>query len=635
MKTVNGSLLRLDPGSETRKSPRPTTSLPPPAVQVLALQRGAGNAAVARMLAAGATTLQRRTEKPEEPPAPQRVVSQNEAIVLVGPQELYATGKAIADAAGQLREKESFVSLVEGAPCAFDGRLLRVVPRAVQPTDAKVPRLQSLYAAVNVPGAEARSKARVEKGTEQFNAERNARANIAKDLAEQMFKQDVDATLGDYATFSDCHRNTELVMGAETEQALIDTPEGDRAKLPSLPKAEARGFAQGSADPAALGAYAWLASAIPSFPERVESGLRDAGVEPATSVTWEKCAGVVAAIRGSVVSKMSINDPSTRAAALANPEYPKELWRLYKLIMDTEAASGALAILYGVNQGLHVSVGDGLSVINDPYEKQAADVGMDAARQRAKAAQGVLDDADAGAAEKLAAQQDLTAAQADEAANTKWNFHWVPVIMTDGDDFVALENAAGDDADVNRFDTYRWRFKMFGPQKTLHGESRADPHTTAHYLTLPFARADEEQGSALEAEKLAPVSTSTVAVHGDLVNRAQRLSPPVITVTQRPKAAAASKTLKVAPTVEFWKFGDLEREGRDEFVEALEKPENAEVLRALLEAVERREREAAAAEPQAAPAPVGAAPPPPPAAAAKGPPRWRAKAAAQVASTND
>jgi hypothetical protein len=611
-------------------------SLPPPALQVLALQRGAGNAAVARMLAAETTSLQRRTERPEEPPAPQRVVSKTGAIVLVGPQELYATAEAIAGAATQLRDKGSFVSLAEGAPSAFDATLLRVVPRAVQPTDAKAPRLQSLYAAVNVRGAEARSKARLEKGTEQFNAERNAAANIATELAEERFKQDIDATLGDYATFSDCHRNTELVMGAETEQALIDTPEGDRAKLPSLPKAEARGFAQGSADPAALGAYAWLAAAIPSFPARVEAGLREAGIDPTTSVVWERCEGVVAAIRGSIVSKMSINDPNGRAAALANPDYPRELWRLYRLIMDTESASGVLAILYGVNQGLHVSVGDGLSVINDPYEKQAADVGMDAGRSRAKSAQGVLDNPDAQEAEKLTAQQDLTAAQADEAENTKWNFHWVPVIMTDDEDFVALEDAAGDDADVNRLDTYRWRFKMFGPEKTLHGESRADPHTTAHYLTLPFARADEEQGSALEAEKLAPVSTSTVAAHGALVNRAQRLSPPVITVTLKPKATAASKTLKVAPTVDYWKFGDLEREGRDAFVEALEQNENAGVLRALQEEVERREREAVAAEPQAAPSPSTAAPPPPPAlVAAKGPPRWRAKAAAPSASTND
>lgn len=479
---------------------------PSPGLDVLALQRSAGNAAVARMLATrpAGPTLQRRTEMPAADPVPRRVVSKSGAIVLVGLQELYATPAKIAEGAGQLQGRGSFVTLVPGETCAFDGSLRRVQPQpAPVPGGQRPPRLQQLHSGINAPDEPTRREKRAEAGSEQFNAERNQYGSIALAEATTLFEAEVSGTLNSYATFSDCHRNTELVMGAEDEVALYGDFDTARGELPSMTKDEAGGFGRKSFDPATRGAYAWLARAIPEFPTQLAKVLEESKIEPSSSLVWQRCQGIIAAIRGSVVSRMSINDPATRADALGAPDYPKELWRLYRMIQDNDAAADTLAMIYGVNKGLSVRVGDGIAVINDTYEKQAADVKVDAARRDVDLAKSSLaeaqeaalsEDADlkaAGEEAGAAASQLLGAAQSAEDAATKWNFHWLPVILTDDEDFVVLENAAGDDADVNRFDTYRWRFKMFGPEQTLHEESGLDTHTTEHYLTLPYTRAPE------------------------------------------------------------------------------------------------------------------------------------------------
>jgi len=482
-----------------------------PGLDVLALQRGAGNAAVSRMLAT-TRMLQRRTEMDAAGPLPKRVVSNTGAIVLVGPQELYATPAKITEAAGKLQAIGSFVTLAPGDACAFDVTLARVTPRPAAAQGARPPRLQQLYSSMNDPDDAAKRERRKAAGNQQFNAERNEYGDMAIAEATTKFAAEVEGSLPDYATFSDCHRNTELVMGAEDEVALYEDLDTRRGPLPSMTKEEAGGFGRKNVDPATRGAYAWLAKAIPSFPAQLELSIKEAGLDPATSVVWQECQPIVTAIRGSAALQgKSLTDASTRSAALADPDYPKELWRLYRLIQDSEAASGALALIYGVNQGLSVRVGDGIAVVNDTYEKQAADVKMDAARRDVRLAQEELRQAreDASSADdavkataagrEQTATEHLSSAQSAEEDATKWNFHWVPVVLTDGDDYVLLENAAGDDADVNRFDTYRWRFKMFGPEQKLHDVSGEDTHTTEHYLTLPYTRAPEHAQAAPQA----------------------------------------------------------------------------------------------------------------------------------------
>ena len=376
---------------------------------------------------------------------------------------------------------------------------------------------------VNAADVDARRQART---TDEFNQERKPWSQDVN-AARLALDEQVTKTLPDYATFSDCHRNTQAAMGSEDESPIYADLQNPRQQLKTLPPTETRVFATGKNDPALRGAFMWLAKALPEFPAHVDDALRRIDSQNAGALA------VAAGIRGSIISQMSIADPRTKDQALANADYPQQLWRWYRAIQENWITSDVLALVYGVNVGLNVRVGDGIAVINDVYEKAQADVEVDKARTAQTAAE---------------SWEDLSDARAAEERATKWNFHWLPVVMTDGDDYVVLENAAGDIANVNFMDTYRWRFKIFGPELSVHEASRSDTHTTEHYLTLGFERtatpaapvgAAPAQLVPLSADELADLkyNASNQMTVGKYVRRLRQLNPHLTQADARTKIA--------------------------------------------------------------------------------------------------
>ena len=149
----------------------------------------------------------------------------------------------------------------------------------------------------------------------------------------------------------------------------------------------------------------------------------------------------------------------------------------YKAILADDAAKKLFADTFGVNEALAPTIGTALTQVNDPVEKETS-------------------------------------------TGEKWNFHWAGVIMTDGKDYVTLENCAVEISDATAGEIVentdivneatdpqertmknprytkqdlindRWYFKMYGEGKdSFHATNLADTHATPSAITLPVSKA--------------------------------------------------------------------------------------------------------------------------------------------------
>jgi hypothetical protein len=143
----------------------------------------------------------------------------------------------------------------------------------------------------------------------------------------------------------------------------------------------------------------------------------------------------------------------------------------YRNIMDNPEAKQIFESTFGLNQDIVPTVGTAITQVNDDYEK--------------------------GVAESQGAE--------------KWNFHWAGVVMTDGPDYLTLENCAVEiqDATVKELQensdmheslqrnekTYskmdqlndRWYFQLYGQKKqSFHEENLTSKNATKHAVSVPM-----------------------------------------------------------------------------------------------------------------------------------------------------
>lgn len=148
--------------------------------------------------------------------------------------------------------------------------------------------------------------------------------------------------------------------------------------------------------------------------------------------------------------------------------------KAYRAILADVGAKASFAATYGINGGLAPQVGSALVQYSDPVEKASS-------------------------------------------VEDKWNFHWAGVVMTDGSDYVTLENCAvelqdslaeefleNDDAFTFTPDPFdygiknpkyskrdmlnnRWYFKAYGAgEQSFHDDMlNNDSHTTPSSISLP------------------------------------------------------------------------------------------------------------------------------------------------------
>lgn len=143
----------------------------------------------------------------------------------------------------------------------------------------------------------------------------------------------------------------------------------------------------------------------------------------------------------------------------------------YRNIMDNAEAKQIFESTFGLNKDIVPTVGTAITQVNDDYEK--------------------------GVAESEGAE--------------KWNFHWAGVVMTDGSDYLTLENCAVEiqDATVKELQensdmheslqrnekTYskmdqlndRWYFQLYGQEKqSFHEENLTSKNATKHAVSVPM-----------------------------------------------------------------------------------------------------------------------------------------------------
>ncbi|PZV12173.1 MAG: hypothetical protein DCF20_18080 [Pseudanabaena sp.] len=382
--------------------------------------------------------------------------SNSGGIALVNPQELYATLVLIETANKALASKNSFVQFKAGKVFP-ETDLMQVIPVRNESVKPRKGSPQEEPYNANSTNLEERSQQRFKT---TYNSERIEPAVYSEEATEEEVSEahkahaervnaEIKQTIGDYVTFADCCYNTMYAMGGEDVSPLDPSNIDERKALPNAQKQtglKARNVNPGgAADPAAIGAISWLMKVIPFFGDVLRATGNQAVIATANTLDSSP-------IKGKTLNTVE-----------NNMDYPKELWRLYNTIMDDPAARLILANKYKVNEGLGTpQIGEGISAINNPYEKLVGDA--------------------------EAEKRDKNDPEFKDAKD-KWNFHWVPVVMVDGPDYVLLENAAGDDVNRLNIDTYRWRFRLLGPSNSFEDVTQDDPHTTKHHLTLPFAKA--------------------------------------------------------------------------------------------------------------------------------------------------
>jgi hypothetical protein len=153
--------------------------------------------------------------------------------------------------------------------------------------------------------------------------------------------------------------------------------------------------------------YTFLLGKLPDFLEVMDNALKS-GQIPAPE---DEVAGMYTTIRKRLEYLFRNRAAAPSALLIGAAE------TVYRLILDQKPLGELLGKTFGINEYVTPRVGEALTQVNDRTEKKARD--------------------------------------ADKTRDL-WNFHWAGVIMTDGADYITLENIAVDDLrDVSEEDKLR------------------------------------------------------------------------------------------------------------------------------------------------------------------------------------
>lgn len=266
---------------------------------------------------------------------------------------------------------------------------------------------------------------------------RQARARLKEKNAEQ----------GGYITHADCFMTAQTVMGvddSETGRADLTAPyfRADHTPLTPYTNTQANELFQAgglvglSGNSPSRAYYKLLYATFGEFFEalRTPEGLPDS-VDRPQAAAFLKDFGEYA----DEESAPALNGLIRAYAALAaDPSFNTLL--------------PYFSELFAINEELAPEVGDGITIYNDPLERARVNEDVDARRL--------------------------------SATRTMWNYHFAGVVMTDGDDYVTLENySVGDD----KVDNKEWLFQMYGKgEQSFHAEMKGKAGIGAHPISLGF-----------------------------------------------------------------------------------------------------------------------------------------------------
>lgn len=301
-------------------------------------------------------------------------------------------------------------------------------------------------------------------------------------------------------TFADCHRTSQAAMGSSSTGG-VDTEHpvvATEGGRRTLPTTSRLEAKSQSLEGAHAnrGVYAFFKHAFPRF-----AALLDG--TPALKAAHADLIGQLRAV----------------AAADLDAGTVGQSWNLYNKIAENAALNGLFSRTFGVNEAIKPKVGDALTQVNNETERKNAPDEVDL-----------------------------------------WNFHWAGVIMTDGDDYVTLENLSVENEDViNK----GWYFAMYGAeQQSFHTEQMTSEHVGKSPLSLGFRsnpalsaasqQAAAERAKAVLAGKRATESEKALggadAAHTAAEAAARNPVAAAATALAEARAVAAQQARAVAET---------------------------------------------------------------------------------------
>lgn len=332
-----------------------------------------------RALSSAQRVIQRQVVQCYSPVGGETRYSSNHRFMLLNSRSVWIQKKDLDHSNQVLDTKKSFVRLVRTGlsfNSSFGGTMYEVAPQWNSDRDTTIPESQRLAAA----------------------------------------NRKVDG----FTTHADCFMNAQNVMGVE------DTATGSRDSVaPVFKRGDGRSAMEPigadtiQAGPASVisgnaptrGYLAFIEHALPTFYQTLEA--RGDQRTPAEEHFLKNCKRE--SRNGLLYAYRQLSGDSQYAAVL-----------------------DAFSRQFGVNEYMTPEIGEGLAVINEPYERQAM--------------QGRIARGEAQQSEEL------------------WNYHFAGVVMKDGDDYISLENySVGND----RVDNKKWIFQMYGAgRQSFHAEMK-------------------------------------------------------------------------------------------------------------------------------------------------------------------
>jgi hypothetical protein len=312
--------------------------------------------------------------------------------MLLNSKSLWTHQKDLDHSNTVLDKKNSFVELVKTGlnfESAFGGTMHEIAPKWNALRDTKIPETQRLKKAnLNVNG---------------------------------------------YITHADCFMNAQTVMGVEDNAtgsldsvAPLFVHDSKRSQIKPIDKSKIQAGPTStiSGNAPTRGYLAFLEHALPAFYATLDNKLDKTDAEKDFLGKWRRAT------------------PNGFLAAYRELSGKKE----YAAVLE------AFSLQFGVNTHMSPDIGEGLAVINQPYERAEMQ----------------------NAIEKGESNPD----------NELWNYHFAGVVMKDDDDYVTLENySVGNDT----VDNQEWIFQMYGTgDQSFHAAMKSNKGIGKSALSLSF-----------------------------------------------------------------------------------------------------------------------------------------------------
>jgi hypothetical protein len=280
-------------------------------------------------------------------------------------------------------------------------------------------------------------------------------ANLPKEQRPSVREQppspeEVQKSLGELCTHRDCHRNAQMSAGSlsdDRENPVIRVQGVEQSAASIDDPRQVGGLKQTATH---RGALAVFLTTFEAFPAVVAAAIADGRVEANQRAAVE---GLAEACRNLGTTLAQVKEASVKQRRETWGEGSRtplvhSLWELYQRIYDNPTAIALYSEAFGVNDRMRPRVGDMLTTINKDTE---------AGRERT----------------------------IGDKNYEMWNFHYTGVLMTDGDDYVVLEDFAGDYSQ-GALETGHWFFRMYGPRQQSFW-STYSPDKDVHTGTSPLA----------------------------------------------------------------------------------------------------------------------------------------------------